>query len=229
MMLGTRADNFTLSNTENVVSLKSTRKASSKTPARPFKHGRAVHDENSVYDHPTAGFTGRKKHNVLLSAPADSSPLSKWQGYASYPRELLNSDGSSESGLKKAIKTPRHAGKSLALAEITNRTPFNKAPLPTTPGHASLKPSKSFAILNEDSMAASARRLSSTRKKLKLPKSPSDIFQTPETKGNYWDVSDVSIECSTIEDASITEEDYGDVEYAPPTAIGTLPIITVSS
>ncbi|KAF8504026.1 hypothetical protein JB92DRAFT_3145772 [Gautieria morchelliformis] len=199
MMLSTRADNFASSSIENEVSLKPTRNASSKTPARSIKHGRAVHDENSVYGHPTGGFTGRKKHNVLFSAPADNSPL--------------------KSGLKKTAKTPRFVGKSMALAEITNQTPFNKAPLPLTPGHASLKPSKSFGILKDDTVAASTRRLSSTRKKLRLPRSASKIFQTPETKGNYWDVSDGSIECSTIEDASLTEEDYGDVEYAPPTAI----------
>lgn len=65
----------------------------------------------------------------------------------------------------------------------------------------------------------STRRISSTRKKLRLPRSAIKTFETPETKGNHWDVSDVSIEAS-MEDTSVTEEDYDDVEYAPPTAIG---------
>ena len=97
-----------------------------------------------------------------------------------------------------------------------------KALFPVTPGHVSLKPSKSFAVLNDDSIAPSGRRISSTRKKLRLPRSARKEFQTPETRVNYWDVSDVSIEASVTDDASVTEEDYDDVEYAPPTAIGTL-------
>jgi hypothetical protein len=125
--------------------------------------------------------------------------------------------GSQESDLDKP---PRSTSKSKALTEITNKTPFKKTPFPVTPGPASLKPSKSFAIYNDDSVAPSARRISSTRKKLRLPISASKNFETPETKGNHWDVSDVSIEASVVEDASITEEDYDDVEYTPPTAIG---------
>lgn len=106
------------------------------------------------------------------------------------------------------------------MAEITNQTQLPTTRAPVTP--ALLKSSKSFAIFNDDDVVPSTRRISSTREKLRLPRSASNKFETPETKGNYWDVSDISTESSVIEDVSMTKEDYDDVEYAPPTAIGTL-------
>lgn len=112
-------------------------------------------------------------------------------------------------------------GKQTALSEITNRTPFHNAQYPVTPGPASIKPSNSLTIFKDASKAPSARRISSTRKKLRLPRSASKSFQTPDPMGNHWDVSDGSIEASVIDEVSITEEDYDDVEYGPPTAIGT--------
>jgi hypothetical protein len=121
----------------------------------------------------------------------------------------------------KTDKIARTASKATALSEITNKTPFHNARFPVTPGTASPKPSKSFAIPSDVSAGPPAPRISSTRKKLRLPRSASKSFQTPDTKGNHWDVSDASVEASMIEEASITEEDYDDVEYGPPTAIGT--------
>ncbi|KAF8585905.1 hypothetical protein K439DRAFT_1632169 [Ramaria rubella] len=191
-MLSTRSQNLiTSTSTGDIFPSSSTRHFSCKTPAR-LKHGRAVHDENSIYGHPkTAGLTGRKKSSLLFRSP-DMNGL-------------------------PARKAPRTVCKSTALTEITNQTPFSKACPPVTPGPTSLKPSKSFVVFNESSVGSP--RISSTRKKPRLPRSASKSFETPETTGNHWDVSDGSIEASIIEETSIVEEDYDDVEYAPPTAI----------
>ena len=51
------------------------------------------------------------------------------------------------------------------------------------------------------------------------------MYETPITKGDHWNVSDVSIDIggSSLEEVheeDIEAEDFSDVEYAPPTATG---------
>ncbi|KAF8513127.1 hypothetical protein BU17DRAFT_95621 [Hysterangium stoloniferum] len=173
----------------------STRNNTFKSTAKSLKYGRSLRNENAA--HPQAiSVTGRKQ-TVMFSTPAAGVSLKQV--------------AQTEKGLR-GIRTTS------ALAEITNRTPFIKQNLPITPGQASSKTTKPFKIF-DDSAAASVRRISSTRKKLRLPRSASKSFETPETAGNHWDVSDVSIEASIMEEISVAEADYGDVEYLPPTAI----------
>lgn len=65
-------------------------------------------------------------------------------------------------------------------------------------------------------------RPSSTRKHIRVPRSASKSFETPQSQGNHWDVSDISIEgpeTATVNE-SIGEEDTDEVEYMPPSAIG---------
>ena len=67
---------------------------------------------------------------------------------------------------------------------------------------------------------------SSSRKKLRIPRSSITLLQTtPITKGDHWNVSDISIELANSSLGDVAEEDanepdYSDPEYMPPTAIG---------
>lgn len=65
-------------------------------------------------------------------------------------------------------------------------------------------------------------RPSSTRKHIRVPRSASKSFETPQTEGNHWDVSDISIEGPEMAavNESIEEEDCSEIEYMPPTAVG---------
>jgi len=65
-------------------------------------------------------------------------------------------------------------------------------------------------------------RPSSTRKHIRVPRSASKSFETPQSQGLHWDVSDISIEGPEIAvvNESIEEEDCDDIEYMPPSAVG---------
>ncbi|KIJ49531.1 hypothetical protein M422DRAFT_246611 [Sphaerobolus stellatus SS14] len=167
-----------------------TRVTSFKTPARSVKRHRPVHDENSVYGHPH--LTGKKA--LLFKTPG----------------RAIATDFKSRVITDKQTAT---ATKSVVLSEITNKTPFIKGNNARPP--PSLKPAKAFVIF-EDPQAEVSPRISSTRKSLRLPHSASKNFQTPETAGNHWDVSEVSMEASVQEEVSEVHEDYDEVEYMPP-------------
>lgn len=64
-------------------------------------------------------------------------------------------------------------------------------------------------------------RPSSARIHDRMP-SASKNFQTPHTQGNHWDVSDTEIEGpeAVVVNQSIVEEDFNEIEYMPPGAIG---------
>ena len=55
-----------------------------------------------------------------------------------------------------------------------------------------------------------------------MPRSASKSFETPQSQGNHWDVSDISIEApeTAVVNEFIEEEDNDEVEYMPPSAIG---------
>jgi hypothetical protein len=67
-------------------------------------------------------------------------------------------------------------------------------------------------------------RPSSTRKHIRVPRSASKSFETPQSQGQHWDVSDISIEGAEVAvvNESIEEEDCDDIEYMPPSAVGEL-------
>jgi hypothetical protein len=74
-------------------SVTSTRNPSFRTPARSLKHGRAVHDETTVYGHPkTVGIAGKKKQNVFFSTPAAKIHLRE-PSTTPQPREVLIDHG----------------------------------------------------------------------------------------------------------------------------------------
>lgn len=88
-----------------------------------------------------------------------------------------------------------------------------------TPGpRTGAKPGKLFfqTVITE---TPGLLRPSSTRKHIRVPRSASKSFETPQTRtGNHWDISDASIEVAEVPvlNESIQEEDYDEVEYAPP-------------
>ncbi len=59
---------------------------------------------------------------------------------------------------------------------------------------------------------------------MRLPRSASKKFRTPEGQGRHWDVSDGDVRLEVEEDTveGVTEEpDYEEVEYMPPKVPGT--------
>ena len=65
------------------------------------------------------------------------------------------------------------------------------------------------------------------RKHIRIPRSASKSFETPVSKGNPYDVSDTSIEIADIVEKKqvVREEDYDEIEYMAPSAIGKPKII----
>lgn len=106
------------------------------------------------------------------------------------------------------------------LSEITNRTPFIKRDSTSqTVSSIFSKPLKSFRVF-DDSTTLSTHRISSTRKSSRLPLSANKNFETPNTAGDHWNVSDITIDASIHQDENAPEENYDELEYLPPTAIG---------
>lgn len=72
-------------------------------------------------------------------------------------------------------------------------------------------------------------RPSSARKHIRAPR-PS--YETPTTNGKHWDVSDIDIDVEGVgaesKSATIEEEDYDEIEYMAPTAIGKSIILRLS-
>ena len=66
---------------------------------------------------------------------------------------------------------------------------------------------------------------SSSRKKFKAPRSSIKNYETPNTKGDHWNVSDISIRIEEmgVDDADqedIDKPDYSEPEYMPPKLSG---------
>ncbi len=64
---------------------------------------------------------------------------------------------------------------------------------------------------------------SSARKSVRGRYSSSPAFETPVTKGKHWDVIEGDIEVPALleaQDEGVQTEDYDEIEYMPPTAIG---------
>ena len=72
-------------------------------------------------------------------------------------------------------------------------------------------------------------RPSSARKSLRAPRLSGGVqqldFKTPITRGDHWNVSDGEIDVDADEEAEaavdVRGEDDDEIEYMPPTAIGT--------
>lgn len=126
----------------------------------------------------------------------------------------------------QAHSKPTHA----PSRPLLDKTPFaNRAgavfitPLP----HSSKKlPFAKLPLADHSHQTPTLLRPSSTRKHIRVPRSASKSFETPQSQGNHWDVSDISIECpdvgAAVVNESIEEEDYDEIEYMPPTAVGKI-------
>lgn len=95
-----------------------------------------------------------------------------------------------------------------------------------TPGPRNGKNSKLVLppLKDEDEVGSPGQPPSSSRKKMRAPRT-SKTFETPVTKGDHWNVSDVSIDVGTsnideVGEVDPNEPDYSDPEYMPPKAIG---------
>lgn len=118
---------------------------------------------------------------------------------------------------------------SLVARPLADKTPapnrLNTAsfttPLPHTGKRAKLSALNFDDVKKSETPVASP---SSTRKKLRFPRSASKSFETPVTKGDHWNVSDVSIDLAgnSLEDVNEKDEepDYSDIEYMPPRSVG---------
>lgn len=80
-----------------------------------------------------------------------------------------------------------------------------------------------FSLVDQELEDVHALPPSTTRKKLRVPRSASKSFETPITRGDHWNVSDTSIELGGPNVADVPEEevdDFSEPEYMPPTAVG---------
>lgn len=132
---------------------------------------------------------------------------------------------------EKIIPDPQSVSK--ATDPSMTRPLGDKTPKPNrqslslfTPGPRGAKPAKfTLPVLQDEREAKSpSQPPSSTRKKLRTPRISSS-FQTPITKGDHWNVSDVSIEEGTSilaesNDTDVNEPDDSEPEYMPPKHIG---------
>lgn len=111
----------------------------------------------------------------------------------------------------------------LVTKPLGDKTPFPnrqsqalKTPAPQTAKLAKLS-------LYDESLAKTPGNLllsSARRKSMRLPR---EKFKTPNTQGLHWDVSEGDIQLDVgeeVEDATIEEPDYDDIEYMPPKAPG---------
>ncbi|THH07223.1 hypothetical protein EW145_g3530 [Phellinidium pouzarii] len=185
------------------------RTSASKTPGRALK-GRAGLQEN-VFQHGSMTTNPMEKRAVL------GTPFHRENSKIILQDTAPPLKGTTLSR-PLADKTPHTNRQSLSLFTPLLRN--GKAAKLTLPA---------LLDANEDVEAGTpAQPPSSSRKKQRVPRSTSRSFEieTPHTKGDHWNVSDVSIELGgtsldkTDELAvDINEPDYSEPEYMPPKTI----------
>lgn len=100
-----------------------------------------------------------------------------------------------------------------AIRPLGDKTPF--------PNRTANQRPVSGAKIAKPALLDGSLRPSSARKHDSLPRSASKAFETPVTGGKHWDVSDIEIEVDTpVENQSIQEESYDEIEYMPPKVEG---------
>ncbi|KAH8118989.1 hypothetical protein DFH11DRAFT_1696802 [Phellopilus nigrolimitatus] len=178
------------------------RTTASKTPGRALK-GRAGLQENAF------------QHGSMTANPKEK-------------RVALQTPFRSENG-----KTVLQDVPASSKAPLGSRTLVDKTPLPNrqnlssffTPGPRTGKIAKfSLPALQDENETGTPLPPSSSRKKLRVPRSTSKNFETPITIGDHWNVSDVSIDVGTSSLDEVSEEDvngpdYSEPEYMPPKAV----------
>ncbi|KAF7972607.1 hypothetical protein HWV62_17424 [Athelia sp. TMB] len=166
-----------------------------KTPGKAILKGRGALQENANYHGPMTGNAKGKK--VVLHTPA-------------HPKTLQP---------QRALKDSAYGKITAVTRPLGDKTPFqNRISSFATPLPNGSKISK----LSVPSLLQTPGLLrpSSARKHDRMP-SATKNFQTPQTQGNHWDVSETEIECpeTVAVNLSIEEEDYDEIEYMPPSAI----------
>ena len=114
----------------------------------------------------------------------------------------------------------------LVTKPLGDKTPFPnrqsqalKTPAPQTAKLAKLS-------LYDESLAKTPGNLllpSARRKSIRLPRSASRKFQTPNAQGHHWDVSDGDVQLDVgeeVEETTNEEPDYDEIEYMPPKVPG---------
>ncbi|KAL5485434.1 hypothetical protein ACEPAI_8076 [Sanghuangporus weigelae] len=184
----------------------------------------ADYSRNAVTKTPGRALKGRAglQENVLQNGSMTANPREK----------------------RVALQTPFHQGPSKIILQDTQTTsklatfsgarPLgDKTPKPNrqslslfTPGPRNQKASKLVlpSIQGENDVPSPTQPPSSSRTRLRNPR-PSKCFETPVTKGDHWNVSDVSIHegMSTLGEANEVAagelDDDSEPEYMPPKPI----------
>lgn len=197
--------------------------STARTPGKMGGKGRGGLQENAINQ--GAMTVGGKGKRVALNTTGQPHSLRKSllkifsiQADVQTEPQRLFKDPSHQNHLKTASKA--------AARPLVDKTPFaNRSGAPfVTPLPRGSKISKIALGESQTNLQTPGGLLrpSSTRKHARAPRSASKSFETPQTQGNHWDVSDVSIEGPEMAavNESIEEEDFGEIEYMPPSAIG---------
>ena len=166
-----------------------------KTPGRALQKARGILQENALHCPPTA-----KAQKAWLQTPL-------------------------ERGSKEAQSSKVH----LVTRPLGDKTPFanrqRRAIQDLTPGPAKENPLVQIAKL-ELLTPGHALLSSSVRRTVRGRYSSGPVFETPVTNGNHWDVIEGDIAVPVAPEAQgerVQQEDYDEIEYMAPTAIGVSP------
>lgn len=205
----------------------------SKTPGRALK-GRAGLQENVLLNGAMTTYPGEKRAN-------SKTPLRKENESKCHITEDLRWDTNKLQGiiLKDAPASTK------ATTVLPSRPLIDKTPAPNRqnshilftplPNHGKISKSLLPALIDEAETTTPVQPPSSSRKKLRVPRSSSSnkAFETPVTTGDHWNVSDISIEVGestldNVEENAIDEPDYSDPEYMPPKVKGENTTLSLS-
>lgn len=189
--------------------------ANVKTPGRAILKNRGALQENALHRGTMTGNGKGKK--VVLNTPSHHKTLREYDRPLSWRYPEVASEP--QRTLKDSM-----LGKSttiLVTHPLGDKTPFrNRAGALATPLPNGSKISK-LSLGVSQLQTPGLLRPSSARKHDRVP-SATKNFQTPHTQGNHWDVSDTEIEGpeTMAVNQSFENEDYDEIEYMPPSAIG---------
>lgn len=183
-----------------------------RTPGRALK-GRDLLQENTVQR--MRSMTGKVVKQPYQTPLRDGSKFWVMQSLAMHTDTLLE---------PSKLFT---VGKGTASRPLGDKTPFpNRAAFAATPGPAGAKLAALLSqtpghLLRPSSMRQSTRRRSSGRP---------NVFETPMNAGDHWNVSDTEGEVDVVEEEPepAPTDDYDEIEYMPPTAVGTCPYRNIS-
>lgn len=197
-----------------------------KTPGRAL-HGRK---ENAVR-HGGAKTANVKHYKASLQTPARDDSISGLNIFlASACYVTLPSNNSAEP--QKLFKEGQSKLVTTVSRPLGDKTPFHRNDTKPRLEFDTVGPSKLDAINFGDIVPGEALlRPSSTRKSIRGRRSSAGgttlnftDFKTPFTKGDHWNVSDLDIPADVAEAEgeveAVAQEDYDEVEYMPPTAVG---------